>query len=164
MPERAQLEYPLDAESKNILSEAADEFFPLKSFNSAFNNIICWSTFFESLDGYTAANATVSGAGIALTTAAVNGSVASIAKNPTQQYLSFSQKSGMRSSFLTEDIASVTAYIVAGSPDDECYGFKLTNSTLQGVTRDGATESTIDLLTIVASVLAACCGPPAGRG
>lgn len=152
---RVVLNYPMDLESKNTLKK---EFTTIldEQLYQAMKRIIWWQTYFETKDGFTTTGtATVNADDIDLITGGASGNSASIEKIASWQGLfSFGRKSTMRTAFNLSSVSAVTAYLVVGSasgdgtPANNYYGFKVVNSKLYGVVKDGTTETTVELMTI----------------
>lgn len=149
-----QLNLPLDQQSKKIIEKTVDEFLEDKIFDLIWKKTFHWTTFFESLDGFsTSGTVTVDEDDVLLTTGASDGDSANIIKTPSWQGLiTFSQQSYWRTAIEVSSVAAVTKYlIVGGLASGSYYGFKIVDDSLKGVSYDGSTEKTVDLLTISTS-------------
>jgi len=151
-----QLSYPLDQESKKIVERTVDEFLEQKVFDLIWKKTFHWLEMFDSLDGcHVVADAsTIDYNGIAISTSNVNADTAYVQKTPSWQGLiTFSQRSNLRSNFVISSVTNVTAYILVGNTysGQSYYGFKIVNNVLKGVSFDGSTQKTVDLMTIEAS-------------
>ena len=152
---KVELEYPMDSQSLSTLKQVFPGILDEQLYQ-AMKRIIWWQTYFETKDGFTTTGtATVNADDIDLVTGAVSGNSASIEKIASWQGLfSFGRKSMMRTAFNLSSVTAVTAYMVVGSasgdgvPAGSYYGFKVVNSTLYGVVKDGTTEATVSLMTI----------------
>lgn len=151
-----QLTYPLDEQSKKIIEKTVDGFLEQKVFDLIWKKTFHWLEIFDSLDGcHVVADAsTIDYNNIAISTSDVNNNVAYVEKTPSWQGLiTFAQGSNMRSGFVVSSVANATSYILVGTTTTgSYYGFKIVNDSLKGVSFDGTTEKTIDLMTIEASV------------
>ena len=74
-----------------------------------------------------------------------------VARDPNNQgFITYSKEQRLRTAFQIDLVTDVEAYLTRGAGNsDDYYGFKLSNSTLYGVTRKGAgAEQTVVLVTI----------------
>lgn len=109
-----------------------------------------WGTF----TGPGNALVSVSSSRVTLTTGTTSGSGAGIEKDPAiQGILRYDRKQRFRTAFQISVITNVTAHLVRGDNNggNVYYGFKINAGTLQGVTRNGGSETTIDLQSISAN-------------
>lgn len=154
---RSFLPWPLDTGSRKVIERVSDEFMPSKVMDLIWNNVFKYTTFFESVDGVTVTlvgtgTATVDGSKVTLTTTTGASDSVEISKTPLyQNLLSFGFQSRFRTNFLIDTITNHTTYIVVGSvPGGTYYGFKMvgdgTKTILYGVTKDGTTENTVQLI------------------
>ena len=157
-----RLPYPLDPNSRSVLERVTDDFLLDKVFDLTWKKMFHYLTTFESLNttnsgfGTTfvgSGTATADGTQVALATGATSGNSTEINKRPSWYGLAtFNQKSNFRSTFVVDSVASQTAYIIVGATGShDYYGFKITNGTLYGVTKDGTTENAVSLQSILAS-------------
>lgn len=146
-----QLKYPLDEQSKNIIKQAVGEIIEEDIHSLIWKKTFHWITFFESLDGFATTGTVVADKDkVLFTTGAVSGNSANMVKTPAWQgIITFSQKSYWRTNIAVDTITAVTEYLVVGSlSSGSYYGFKTVNDSLKGVSYDGTTEKTVDLMTV----------------
>ena len=115
-----------------------------------------WSTFFESLDGYTqtlnGGSVSIDGTQIELQTGSTSGNYARLTKDPGWQGISTFYTTNMfRTAIVLGANTSQEIYIVFGDIDGKYYGFKIIDGTLYGVVNDGTTETTTNLGSVSAS-------------
>jgi len=158
-----QLVFPLNVNSKQILSKTTDEFIGDKVLNANWDDYFYYMTMFDSIDGFSSSGqVTIDSGGLILsTTSTINNSAnlyklpnpTAIVSIPTNTLLSWKQPQRIRGNIAMASVSNVTAYITRGvnyGPSYPYFGFKIINNTLYGVSRDNNTdgEAAIALMTI----------------
>lgn len=164
---RAQLEYPLDAESEATLRIALEKILPEIILK------IVWEKYYFYLDtpaiidganllgtwSMSASGGTFSysASSLVMNSGGTNGNYVYATKNflTGSTLLDFDKYQRFRTEFRLSSVSNLVAYITRAnkrSADNKYFGFKIVNNSLIGVSRDGsASEQTIDLQTISAN-------------
>lgn len=152
-----QLDYPIDENSKKIISDVIND----KILDLVWTKYYYYSTFFESIDGYTqttggTGSVDISDTRIAVNTGATNGSSAELQKNPTNQtILRWDRESRFRINFDVSATTNQEIRIAIGDASngiqDSHYGFWVDDSTLKGTASNGTTSASVTLKTISSS-------------
>lgn len=159
--------YPISDNDQKLLKQVVDKFGPDIVFNAMWDNIVRFTTFFESLDGYGNTNVAFSGEDLLFSVPATLGQYSEIDKTPSvQPFLSFNARQFFRTTIRIGSAPTLTALkgkIVVGSATADgagdyvtnlkCYGFKIDGTSLYGVTGDGTAETTLLLGTIAVDSL-----------
>ncbi len=157
------LQYPLDTQSQNSISQSMDTLLPEKVMSAEWKKLFHYFTNFDYIGTGTAFSITTTGTGsvlagtgeIVISTGATVSSQAEIARSFQRQGLvTYSQPSFMRTALHIDTNTNQTIYLLAGNQAvANYYGFKVVGGTLYGVSKDGTTESTVPLLTLSTSPL-----------
>lgn len=150
-----QLAYPLDSDSVRLLKDTFKEETPDIIWNRYFylleNPIVIDAAQSLGTWSMTASGGSFSGnrSGVTLKTSTTSGNYAGIIKDlSTQNIIKFNRQQEFRTAFSMSNVSDVTAYLVRGDQKDAenlYYGFKIVDGYLYGVTRNGETESVVDL-------------------
>lgn len=152
----SQLKYPLDKTDQNILRTFLKQELPNLIFDTLWDNVIYWSTFYESPDGWNLTGVPIFVGG-ELSMTANNNTVAIDKATNNRNFLEWNKDQRMRMNFSLSAVTNDSALMVIGQEQSggvilSHFGFQTTNSLLQGISGDATTaaQSTIDLKTIVA--------------
>lgn len=143
------------------LRTALNRVLPEKIFDSVWNNLVSFSTYFESADGYSISNtngtSTVGVNGLLMQTGATSGNSTLFRKTSnnlsatTSRIYSFRKPQRFRTDFEVNSTSNVIFAVARGgdvnSTTEIYYGFRLSSSTLSGVSRNGGTESSVTIST-----------------
>ena len=159
------LKYPLDGADKAVIDRVIDDVLSEKILDTVWNDFFYYLTLFEDIEnGLGLADASVGGsgatyAGMLLKTGATSGNETTIGRDLTAfaGTVTYDQPSRFRTTFNIQDVSAEgtpdnqTIFIGIGlgdsSPSAQCYGFRVTNTTLYGLTCDGSAETAVQLLT-----------------
>ena len=145
--------YPPSVDFKQAVDATLTEKLPDRIFDLVWKKTFHYSTFFESIDGFTktAGTTLTNDQYITFLTTNVSGNTQSLEKKPLYQGLiTFSQKSYFRSDLYFVNNTAQTIYLIVGQKTGDAYGFKVINGTIYGVSRNGSNETTISLGSITA--------------
>jgi len=155
--------YPLDERTAKVIGLGLNrglDFFNM-IYESIWEDMFFWSTFFESIDGY---NQTIPSGGsitnnseqLILSTGATANNEVRIYKQPEWQgVLTFYKKNAFRTNIVLNSVSNLESWLTVGPSNNSSfsfYGFKIVNNTLKGVSCDGGgTIQEINLMTISSS-------------
>lgn len=138
-----QLIYPANKNTIETLGFASDWFLKDKILDLVWKKIFYYSTFFESLDGWTqtvsnGASVVVDGTKVTLTTGATTSNAAEIKKAPVRQNLIlYDNRNSFRTNlYIKDSVSNEIVYIVIGelgATGKTFYGFKVSGASLYGV-------------------------------
>ena len=155
-----QLKDPLDKVSKNLIKKVVKESLPDLVFDVLWDNLFYWNGLFESFDGWVVGDSgsggtVVGGTGVTLETGATTNDETEIIKKPDfQNILTFDARSRFKTAFRfsTGSDADSEFNVSIGQggviSTFNHYGFFVDGGVLYGSVADGATQSTIALMSI----------------
>ncbi len=149
-------QYPPSVDFKEAVNLTLNEILKDKLYGFIRDDHYKISTFFESIDGYAKQGnvPTLDELGVHLATAASLNSTSILFKQPTNNILSFREKSYFKIVVTFDNISNVVAYLTVGQfgISEEYYGFELSGATLKGSSSNANTGSSnaINLKTISA--------------
>ncbi len=161
-----QLKNPLDPVTKALIRKEIEDNFQDFLFEKFWKELFYFSTFFESIDGWSLLNTGITSGilstSVRLITGSTTGQASGISKLPetVDGLFTYNEVSGFRSSFIlgvaagnnsaVEFSIGIGSCISANSATVKHYGFRLVNSTLYGVVGNGSTETLVTVLTGIA--------------
>lgn len=165
------LGYPLDNQSQLIIERAVDKFLSQKVFDANWSEYFYYLTLFEDIEnglGLVDASAGSSGAtfaGVVLNTGATSSNETTIGRD--LQYMNgtvtYDKASKFRTAFHIFALGdsnppnSQDIFIGVGvgdsSPAADCYGFRVDNATMYGLTCNGSSETAVELQSVVFDTL-----------
>lgn len=153
---QSQLTFPLDAQTKKIIKDEV----AANIVDILWDDVVYWSTFYESADGWTLTGTpTFIGGEVSLSAATTM--IVGISKDTNNKnLLKWDKDQRMRMNVSLSSVSDVTAVMIMGNEQiggstTSHFGFKITNATLKGIAGDKAAsaQTSVDLKTLSASTV-----------